>query len=259
MADPNVNVNEVVRVADAWFETHPKGKGSGYKGYQRWLILNQNAFGIDGDRRSVDPYLYLETFQKLAKEKRDLQGTSTARTSATGWRDLGPYRVDSITHHYSAGVGRVEDFYVNPASPQNMYLSGNYGGFWRTSNGGASWTGTTDTLPASGVRAIAVSPSNPDSLLICSGANPFMGIYRSVDAGDTWQTTAFNPTTLGLGGLGSTFLVQQIKYHPTIRDLVFVVTRSGLFRSTNDLQTWTQVYAGDMRDLAFHPTNPNIL
>jgi hypothetical protein len=36
MQDMSINFYDVCAAAELYFETHPKGKGSGWKGYQRW-------------------------------------------------------------------------------------------------------------------------------------------------------------------------------------------------------------------------------
>ncbi len=63
-----------------------------------------------------------------------------------------------------------------------------------------------------------------------------------------------------MGGLGTNKEIYTIKYHPTIPNLVFIGTRVGLYRSDDNLLTWTvPVAAYDFIDVAFHPTNPMIV
>jgi hypothetical protein len=186
------------------------------------------------------------------------------RLFQNGWEDLGPLRVDSITGHYAAGLGRIEDFYVQPSNPNRLYLGSRSGGFWKSLDGGATWQGgATDFLVASGVNVMAVSPTNPDSILINvqnADNNYSHGIYRSINGGTSFNLSNFSPANVGFGGLGSNFRVYKIAYHPTIPNLVFVGTNKGLYRSTNNLATWTQVYsAGEFTQIAFHPSNPNIV
>ena len=258
MHDPSYNFYEVVDAAENYFKTHPKGKGSGWKPYQRWKAQNEYKYYPDGDRSQIDPYFTEKAFQAIIDQQPVLRSFYNA-----GWRDLGPYSVDSITGHYSAGMGRVEHFYVNPANTQQMYLGSRSGGFWRTLNGGQTWTNTTDFLVAAGVDAIAVSPTNPDSVLINvknSRNGTTHGIYRSIDGGLTWTITNFSPATLGWGGLGSSAKIYAIAYHPTIPDLIFIGTSNGIYRSADDLQTWTQLVTnGDIIDIDFHPTNDSII
>ncbi|MEM7368729.1 MAG: GEVED domain-containing protein [Bacteroidota bacterium] len=258
MLDPNVNFYDVVQEAETYFQTHSKGKGSGWKGYQRWKNENESRFYPTGDRKAADPHFAENAYRQFLN-------ASQAKLAVfdSGWRDLGPYDANNITEHYSAGIGRVEAFWVNPNNDQHIYMGSRSGGFWRTTDGGATWENTTDYLIASGVNAIAVNPNNPDSVLInVRNANNATthGIYRSTDGGLTWTQTAFNPTNLSWGGLGTNDVIYKIAYHPTIPDLVYVGTSRGLFRSANDLFSWSNpVNNGWITDIEFHPTLSNIL
>ncbi|MFK8038079.1 MAG: GEVED domain-containing protein [Crocinitomicaceae bacterium] len=258
MDDYSKNFYEVVEAAELYFSNHPKGKGSGWKGYQRWKWANEYKYYPSGDRSQADP-----RFIEKAHEDFKLNTPPQEAFYGSGWRDLGPYSIDSITGHYSAGLGRVEDFYVNPNNTQTMYLGSRSGGFWRTTDGGQSWVNTTDFLVASGVDAIAVSPTNPDSVIInvknARNGNTH-GVYRSSDGGMTWQMTNFNPSILAWGGLGTNDKIFKIAYHPTIPNLIFIGTSRGIFRSDNNLTSWTQLLSSsDIIDIDFHPTNSNIM
>ena len=258
MENNQYNFYDVVAEAESYFATHPKTKGSGWKGFQRWKWANEYKYYPSGDRSQISPFFSEESFTKFQEENPAPEDFYNA-----GWRDLGPYFVDSITGHYSAGLGRVEDFYVNPNNTQLLYLGSRSGGFWRSNDGGLNWLNSTDFLIATGVDAIAVSPTNPDSILINvknSRNGNTHGIYRSVDGGFTWNMTNFNPVNLGWGGLGANDRIYKIVYHPTIPDMVFVGTSKGIFKSTDNLQTWTQsLSSSDITDIDFHPTNSAIL
>jgi hypothetical protein len=253
-----INVNDVILQANKHFDTTNKNtKGSGYKQFQRWRYATESKFAPEGDRSNVSPLFAIEQYQLFITNNKKTRGIHN------GWQELGPKYIDTITGHYAAGLGRVEDFYVKPSNPNIIYLGSRSGGFWRSTNGGTTWQGTTDTLVASGVNAIAVSPTNSDSVLInCNNArnNYSHGIYRSINGGTTWTITNFNPTQLGLGGLGSNFEIYTIKYHPLNANIVFVGTDEGLYKSTNSLNTWTQVLTtGNITNIDFHPTNANIM
>lgn len=260
MNDPNVNFYDVVKEADAYFANRDKGKGTGYAPYQRWKYLNENHYYPSGIRNKVSPYFVQDAYSAFVNRSNN----ASMRKSAfeNGWNDLGPYRVDNITGHYAPGLGRIECFYVNPNDTLRIYLGSRSGGFWRTTNGGKTWAVTTDFLIASGVNSIAVSPTNPDSILINvrnAGNGVTQGIYRSVDGGLTWRNTKFNPTNLNKGGLGSNFSVNKITYSPLVGNLIFISTGEGLYRSTDNLNTWTKVTNGSISEIEFHPTNPNIV
>ena len=265
MQDPTYNFYEVCKAADKYFESHGKGKGSGYKGYQRWKNENESKFAPSGARNNVDPMFVEKAYQKFLNTS-EVASTSNRSLYSGGWKDLGPYTLDSITGHYSAGLGRIETFYVNPSNTQVMYVGSRSGGFWKSNNGGVNWTGGyTDSLVASGVFSIGVSPTNSDTILIAvqnGGNNYSHGLYRSTDGGNTWKQSNFNPTTLGKGGLGSSFRIYKVTYHPRVPNLIFVGTSSGLYRSTDNLATWTLVPStsgGDITQIEFHPTDDNVI
>lgn len=258
MNDMSINFYDVCKEADKYFETHDKTvKGSGWKGYQRWRVENESKYAPSGQRDNVDPFLVSKAYNRI-------KSVNASRSLyANGWVDLGPYSIDSITGHYSAGIGRVEDFAVNPLNQDQLYLGSRSGGFWKSTNGGADWQGAiVDFLPACGVNAIATSPTNFDSVLINvrqGGNGTSHGVYRSTDGGASFQQTPFNPVNLNKGGLGSNWGINQIAYHPTIPNLIFVTASDGLYRSSDNLVTWAKVTNGSISEIEFHPSNPNIV
>ncbi len=260
MNDLSVNFYTVCDSADAYFETRDKGKGSGYKPYLRWKNSNEALYYPSGNRL-VDHYMPYREYERIKNS--EPKGAYKNLFQTGGWRSLGPDTIDNITGHYAAGLGRVEYVQVNKSNAQQIYLGSRSGGLWRTSNGGLTWSHNTDFLPASGVNAIAASPSYFDSVLInvqTGEQGISFGIYRSVNGGQTFTQTAFNPASLGFGGLGSNFRIYVIKYHPRVPNLVFVGTDRGIFRSTNNLQTWTRLNnSWSVADIEFHPTNDNII
>ena len=259
MDDYSYNFYEVVEVAEEYFDSIDKNaKGSGYKPYMRWKIANEYKYYPDGERSSVDHYLVEKAFRNIMKNTNGVQNKFTG-----AWQDLGPYRVDSITNHYATGLGRMEDFYVSPNDSNLIYVTSRGGGFWRSADGGSTWTVTTDALPATGVNVLTVSPTNSDSILINSrnarNGNSH-GIYRSTNGGLSWTVSNFKPSNLNRGGLGSNFQIFDIKYHPRVKDLVFVGTNAGLYRSTDNLQTWQRTNTSfDVNQIAFHTTNDSII
>ncbi len=263
MENPSYNFYDVCKEADKYFAENGMGKGSGYKGYQRWKNENESRYAPSGDRSNVDPMFAATAYRKFLATNNSVERSSRGIYNG-GWKDLGPYDLDSITGHYSAGLGRIVTSYIHKTNPQIMYVGSRSGGFWKSTNGGASWSGgSTDTLVASGVGTISASPTNADSILIGvqNGSNNYShGIYRSVDGGNSWKLSNFNPATVGLGGLGSYFRIYKIAYHPRIANLIYIGTTDGLYRSADNLATWTKVItSGNIQQIDFHPTDNNIM
>ncbi len=273
MQDFNINFYTVCDSAEAYFKNKDKGKGSGYKPFLRWKYENESKYFPSGNR-ILDHYLPAKEFDRIKesevikKEEIDKNieiGVSELSLfpTGTGWQSLGPDSISNITIHYASGLGRVEYVDINKNNAQQIYIGSRSGGLWRTSNGGSTWIHHTDFLPASGVNAIAASPSNFDSVLInvrIAENGTSFGIYRSVDGGVNFTKTPFNPTNLGFGGLGNNFQINIIKYHPKIKNLVFVGTDRGIFKSTDNLVTWTRLNTSwNVRDIEFHPTKDSII
>jgi hypothetical protein len=262
MEDYHFNFYQVCDSAEAYFKNRDKGKGSGYKPFLRWKFENESKYYPTGNRL-VDEYLPFKEYTRI--KSAEPSSISNRLFLVGGWKSMGPDTMGAITGHYSAGLGQVIYVEVNRANSQHIYMGSRSGGLWRTNNGGSTWSHNTDFLPASGVNAISASPSNFDSVLInirnASNGTSF-GIYRSTNGGTTFSVTPFNPTNpaLGFGGLGSDFKISVIKYHPRVPNLIFVGTDRGIYRSTDNLQTWVRTNtAWNVKDIEFHPTNNNII
>jgi len=262
MDDMSVNFYEVCESAENYFTTHNKEeKGSGWKGFQRWKASNEYKYYPSGDRSQIDPFFTENAFSKNQLKAKDANHKSLF---GPDWVELGPNRIDSVTGNYSTGLGRIEDHYVDPLNPNLIYLGSRSGGFWKSIDGGVNWLGgSTDFLIASGVNTLTVSPTNPDSILInirnARNGNSH-GLYRSIDGGDSWTITNFNPLNIGFGGLGSNFKIYEIRYHPRVPNLIFIGTSKGIYRSDDNLVTWTPLLTtGDIEEIQFHPTNNDII
>jgi photosystem II stability/assembly factor-like uncharacterized protein len=103
-------------------------------------------------------------------------------------------------------------------------------GVYLSTDGSASWQlllpGEEPAPRSILYQAIAVDPRHPQQLLL--GTNLY-GILRSVDGGQTWQTTDMQ---------GQTPWVFTLVFHPTRRSLVFAGTYDGLYWSRDGGRSW---------------------
>lgn len=262
MQNNAINFYDVIDEAESYFKTiDVNAKGSGYKQFMRWVVNNEYKYFPSGDRFSVDPEFAMKAYKKNLLIK---PSSSNRSIALSGWRELGPVAIGKITGHYAVGMGRVEDFYVDPNNAQRIYICSRSGGLWKTNNEGLTWNSTgTETLPASGVNSIAVDPLNFNHIYVAlqNSKNSYSyGIYESVNGGQSFSETAFNPSNLGLGGLGSNFRIYTIAHHPTISNLLLVGTSNGLYKTTTSFNNWTKVInSGQILQIKFHPSNGNII
>src|SRR6476620_9985201 len=119
------------------------------------------ALAAAGQTQTVDKSFY-----------QDLQG-----------RCIGPFR-----------AGRTVGACGVPQQPNVFYMGVNNGGVWKTNDYGLTWTPIFDDQPTQSIRTIAVAPSDPNIVYVGSGEGlqrPDLsvgdGIYKSADAGRTWQ------------------------------------------------------------------------
>ena len=260
MYDNSVNFYDVVKEAENYFKTHDKSKkGSGWKPYQRWLYENESKYYPSGDRNNTDPNLGVKEFLKFKQQSK----TKSISTLTNPWNELGPYKIDTLVTKPTAGIGRVEDFYVDPQDTDYMYISSRSGGLFKTVDGGINWEPKTDFLFSCGVNNFDVSPTNREELLINvnnSANQNSNGIYKSVDGGNSWTVTAFNPLDIITVGLGQNMRVNKLVYHPLDENVVFIGTNKGLYRSNDKLDTLVELISNiEVTDIAFHPTDENIV
>ncbi len=267
MKNNKTNFYDVISEANRFFQTHDKNrKGSGYKPFMRWVYNNEYKYYPSGERDKTDPLFVLHAYKEF------LQNTPQNRELRTdnSWVEIGPRNIDNITNSYSTGLGRIEDVYADSNNPSLMYVASRSGGLWKTIDGGQTWTVLTDGLFSTGVNTFGVNPNNTDEILINleGGVNGYSyGIYRSTDGGNTWVISQFTPDNVGFGGLGDDFRVHKIFYHPLVSNLVFLGTNRGIYRSDDNLQTWTRIHSGvfddsnytEITDIAFHPTNADVI
>ena len=90
--------------------------------------------------------------------------------------------------------GRVSRVAGVPGDPLTYYAATASGGVWKSVDGGITWKPVFDDQPTSSIGSIAVAPSDPNVVYVGSGEANIRGnvaqgdgIYKSVDAGKTWQ------------------------------------------------------------------------
>lgn len=144
--------------------------------------------------------------------------------------------------------GAVLDIAIDPGgtADQVLYAVSNDGGVWKTSDGGATWQPKTDFLETLSFGAVALDPTNSKVVYAGTGSifnnGYFMGIgvYRSEDGGDTWKLTSGSQTLNGVG-------INRIVVLDA--NTLLVATYNGMFRSSDQGKTYTQVSMGGANGL----------
>ncbi len=176
------------------------------------------------------------------------------------WRNIGPLRGGRVTA--VAGV---------PGSPYVFYHGAAGGGVWKTDDAGTTWRNISDVGFGTGaIGAIAVSRSDRNTLYVGTGESSIRGVasgagdgvYRSRDAGRTWQHV----------GLAASRQVARIVIDAYNPDVVFVAVQGdrwapgaerGVYGSSDGGTTWRRLLfvneTSGASDIAMDPTNSRIL
>jgi len=178
--------------------------------------------------------------------------------SGMQWRQVGPFR-----------GGRALAIEGVPGEPNTWYFGAVAGGVWKTLDGGANWTPLFDKQDISSIGAIAVAPSDHNTIYVGTGEAAIRGnttygtgVYKSVDAGKNWKNI----------GLHDTRQIGALIVHPTNPDIVLVAAlghafgpnaERGIFRTSDGGKTWAKVLSKDENtggiDVVFDPHNPNVV
>jgi photosystem II stability/assembly factor-like uncharacterized protein len=201
----------------------------------------------------------------------DAEFLRKAYDTYTSMRQASPYKAVSWSFIGPTNIsGRATDVAVaDDNGHRRIYAGYATGGVWKTDDNGATWQAIFENMPSTSVGDLAVAPSNPNIVWVGTGeANIFrasmagVGIYKSVDAGRTFQHM----------GLSDTQTIARILVHPTNPDIVYVAATGhewtdnamrGVFKTTDGGKTWTKVFYKSPRtgaiDLVMDPRDPNTL
>ena len=142
-----------------------------------------------------------------------------------------PLRIDAEQNFQGGGpdAGMITELAIDPrgTTDQVVYQSNNDGGIWKTTDSGAHWTPMTDFMPSNSMGAVTLDAGNP-SIVYAGTGNLFnngffnpTGVYRSVDAGQTWTNVA--KSVFGNRGINRMTFPSA--------NVLLVATNNGLFKS----------------------------
>jgi photosystem II stability/assembly factor-like uncharacterized protein/phage shock protein A len=178
--------------------------------------------------------------------------------SGMQWRQVGPFR-----------GGRALAIEGVSGEPNTWYFGAVAGGVWKTVDGGANWMPLFDKQDISSIGALAVAPSDHNTIYVGTGEAAIRGnttygtgVYKSIDGGKNWKNV----------GLRDTHQIGALIVHPNNPDIVLVAAlghafgpnqERGIFRTSDGGKTWTKVLSKDENtggiDVVFDPHNPNVV
>jgi hypothetical protein len=181
------------------------------------------------------------------------------------------YKLDWISLGPVVNSARADVVQIDATHPGTMYVGFGSGGLWKTVNNGISWDCIFQEQASLGIGDMELAPSDPNIIYLGTGENlkkprnftlPGTGMYRSNDAGKTWQFI----------GLEDSWSIAEIAIHPRNPDIVMVAVlghlwsknnNRGLYQTINGGKTWQQVLYKDdatgANDVVIASSNPEIM
>jgi len=204
---------------------------------------------------STDPALRMKWFDQHVEMKKNTPFKDLK------WQHIGPKNVS----------GRCTDIAVVTPKGQNykIYVATASGGVWKTDNEGTTWEPIFDQEASTSIGDVTIAPSNNDIIWIGTGEpNIFRssmagsGVYKSTDAGKTWQHM----------GLTGTLTIARIVIHPKNPDVVYVAASGhewtsnkerGVYKTVDGGKNWEKILYVDeetgANDLIMDPSDSNTL
>ena len=196
----------------------------------------------------------------IQTDKKDKKTVDSLVFDIGEWRNIGPFRGGRSTT--ATGITGDDQVY---------YMGTTGGGVWKTEDAGLSWRNISDGYFKTGsVGAVSVSESDNNIVVVGMGESPVRGVmtssgdgvYKSTDAGDTWEHI----------GLDGTKHISQVRIHPSDPDIMYVSAQGspyasteerGVYRTLDGGKNWERVLFVDSssgaNDLAIDYTNPRVL
>jgi hypothetical protein len=179
------------------------------------------------------------------------------RSLATGildaWTPLGPGNIG----------GRTRVVRFHPTNPTTLFAAGVSGGIWRSVDDGASWRPIGEGLTNLNVNTLAIDPQAPDVMYAGTGEGYFReeirgtglplrggGVFVTGNGGANWRRLESTSTP-------DFYWVNDLELGVNDPRRIYAATRTGVWRSPDAGQTWTQLLSTTVRggclDLALRP------
>ena len=248
------NFEKMCHSADAYFEKkHPhlsakqmaqgEHRDGEFVKYMRWKSYWEHSLNADG------------TLGNFADPQRNLsRSVNNDLYEGVEWSNIS--NTEFITLQIS--MGRTSSMAFHPTDSNIFYVGASIGGIWKTEDGGQTYTPLGDELPYLAVSSIVVDQENPDVLYISLGSHlwnglPSIGVYKSTDAGLTWQ-----PTSLVFSTAQNT-RIYWLAADPTDSSTMLAATHRGLYKTTDGFETITRINAQTCVQAHYKPRDPNVV
>ena len=243
-------LSDIESAFDAYWEGKDHTvKGSGYKPFKRWAHHWKGYLQEDGT--IAPPAVLWQAWERKQKSESQQTTLEAPDENTINWSNLGPAVVTNSSVSTS-GQGRVNTIIKDPNNDQTLYVGAPAGGIWKSTNDGVNWTPLSDKLPQIGVSGIAIDPTDSNIIYIATGDDDAgdsysVGVMKSIDGGQTWNTTGLSYLWYNEKGTSEIFI------DPTNNNHIWVASSDGLQKSEDGGDTWEIKQDGNIVDFRLHP------
>jgi len=201
---------------------------------------------------------YQRALEDVRRDRKEAS-QNQQRSFDESWINQGPTNIG----------GRITALAVDPNASNIVYAGTPRGGVFKTTDDGNSWQPIFDEQSFLTIGDIEIDPNNSNVLYVGTGDKDISshvgigdGLYKSIDAGQTWEHLGFTEDRI----------ISRVEVHPTNSDLLYVATMGipfernttrGLYLSEDAGESWNNVLqlgeAAGVTDILIHPTNPDII
>ncbi|MCX6158909.1 MAG: sialidase family protein [Ignavibacteriae bacterium] len=225
-------------------------------------ILERENFILT--RRAGGPGMKIvfDAYSKAVEQKSNIpedRSIPNSKTRTTNWVSINPVGMFYQVTNANYISGRTNSIAFHPTNANIFYIAAAQGGVWKTTDGGVNWTALTDNLPTLACGDIVVDQVNPNILYLGTGELNYSGdsqygngIYKSTDAGTTWNQIA---TVTQVGNRCSYMAID-----PTNSNIVYMGGNNGFFKSTNAGLNWSNMNGGtNVNCIIIIPSSPQTI
>ena len=165
-------------------------------------------------------------------------------TAARRWRNVG---LKTSEHIGRIAIDPKDSNIVYVAAQGPLWGPGGDRGLFKTTDGGKTWKNILNISENTGVTDVVIDPNNPDTLYAASyqrrrhmwtliNGGPESAIYKSTDAGATWNKLRAGLPTVELGRIG-------LAISPVDSNVIYATVEAadrsgGIFRSSDRGGSW---------------------
>lgn len=273
----NINLNDEGVYIGEWGEEPGEG---------RYLLNTPSGVIGDGPGARLDFFTWQRAYPlqtlpdsgvAIAAAQANTMLTVQAAAELPRWENIGPapMRSSAMGRQKIDVAGRTRAIAVDPSNSNVVYIGAAMGGVWKTTNGGDSWTPTSDQMPSLAIGALAIDPNNTNTIYAGTGEPTLggdnyygAGILKSTNGGQSWSLIGADR----FAGMALSRIIvdpndSNTLYAASARSAVEGASfpARGVFKSTDGGQSWTGLLTCEdfscngVSDLVLTATNPPAL